>query len=371
MGEEIYHIPKRGEKVLLLILMQKRKRMRKPGDILEEMRELVYSSSGNVVDSMVAMVDKPAPNYYIRGGKLNEIKDRIKKHKVNSVIASIDLSPTQSRNLSEYLKIKVVDRTALILDIFAQHAKSRDGKLQVELAQYTYLLPRLSSIWEKFSRLGGGIGTRGPGEQILERDKRKIRKHITKLNRDIEKLKKHRTVVRSSRKRKDFKIVSIVGYTNAGKSTLLRQLTGADIIVEDKLFATLDPVTRKYRMPNGKDVLFTDTVGFLLDLPHNLVKAFHGTLEEVNEADVILVVIDTSNPENGLHYKVVQNILKEVNAESTPQIIALNKIDLISEDEKQHVMYDYEDAYAISAQTGIGIEPLMNRLTEKLFADED
>lgn len=355
-----------ADKVFLLLVLKKRFAKRKAGDEFEEMRELVYSCGGNVVDSLVAKIDNPAPKYYLREGKLLELKAAIKLAKAKTVCVNIDLSPAQSRNIEEFLGIRVVDRTALILDIFAKHAKSRDGKLQVELAQYTYLLPRLSAIWEKLSKLGGGIGTRGPGEKILERDKRKIRKHITRLNKELDKLSCHRKVVRASRKRKAFPIVSIVGYTNAGKSTLLQKMTGADIIVEDKLFATLDPVTRKYRLRNGREILFSDTVGFLLDLPHNLIKAFHSTLEEVNEADLILIVLDIQNPEHHLHYKVVQDILKEVNAEDRPQMVVFNKVDGADEARIHQAGANFPGAINISALQGIGIDKMLDEVAERL-----
>ena len=359
------------EKVVILVVVKKFKPLRSTGDELEEMRELVYSCNGNVMESVVAKIDKPSPNYYVRQGKLDEIKELSVSCKANVLCVNIDLAPGQSRNIEKYLGIKVVDRTGLILDIFAKRAKSADGKLQVELAQYTYLLPRLSAIWEKHSRLGGGIGTRGPGEQILERDKRKIGKHITRLNRELEKVRKHRELVRKSRKRKAFSVVSIVGYTNAGKSTFLKKITGADIIVKDKLFATLDPVTRKYRMKNGSEVLFSDTVGFLMDLPHDLIKAFHSTLEEINEADLILIILDVSNQEYLLHYGVVQSILKDIKALGCPQIIVFNKIDKVSEDVLQRAYHDFSEAKFISAFTGDGVDGLMRKITKFLGMDDE
>jgi len=359
------------EKVFLLIIMRKGDRTRTAGDISEEMRELIYSSNGNVVDSLIAIVERPAPNYFLRHGKLDEVAEKLKSLKPKSLITNIDLSPIQARNLEEKLKTKVVDRTGLILDIFAQHAKSREGKLQVELAQYNYLLPRLSSMWEKFSRLGGGIGTRGPGEQILERDRRKIRKHITKLKKELNKVKTHRSLIRSSRKRRQSKIISIVGYTNAGKSTLLRSLTGSDILVQDKLFATLDPVTRRHVLPNGKGVLFTDTVGFLFDLPHGLIDAFHSTLEEINEADLLLIILDAGNSEYALHYSVVQQTLKEICADGVPQVIVCNKIDTLKDSARNTFLHMYPGAVPISAKNKTGIGGLLDVIQKRLDHNEN
>jgi len=359
------------EKVFLLVILRKGKKERSAGDISEEMRELIYSSNGNVVDSIIANIERPSPSYFLRKGKLDEILQRVKELKPKVLVTNIDLSPIQSRNLEELLKIKVVDRTGLILDIFAQHAKSREGKLQVELAQYTYLLPRLSSLWEKFSRLAGGIGTRGPGEQILERDRRKVRKHITKLKKELKKVKTHRDLIRRSRKRRGSKIVSIVGYTNAGKSTLLRALTGSEILIEDKLFATLDPVTRRHALPNKESVLFTDTVGFLFDLPHGLIEAFHSTLEEINEANIILIVLDGSNNEYPMHYSVVQKTLKEIGADHIQQVVICNKKDKMSEEDEAHVLFTYPEALLISAAHAEGLDCVIERVYDMVNRYED
>lgn len=359
------------ERVFLLVILRKRKGSRFAGDISEEMRELIYSSNGNVVDSLIATVDRPAPNYFLRKGKLTELAELVKKNQLKTVVTNIDLSPIQSRNLEEFLSVKVIDRTGLILDIFAQHAKSREGKLQVELAQYTYLLPRLSSLWEKFSRLGGGIGTRGPGEQILERDRRKVRKHITRLRKELKKVKIHRDLIRNSRKKRDAVIVSIVGYTNAGKSTLLRTLSGADILVQDKLFATLDPVTRRFVLPNKRTILLTDTVGFLFDLPHGLIDAFHSTLEEINQADVIVVVLDGSSSEYDMHYSVVQKTLREIGADSIDQIIVCNKADMLDEQKQRGFRLKYPEGIVLSARSAAGLDTLIGRITEMVSYNEN
>ena len=359
------------EKVLLLVLLRKGKKERVAGDVSEEMRELIYSSRGNVVDSMVVYIDRPAPNYFLKKGKLAEIRERVKALKPRSVITNIELSPVQLRNLEEFLNCKVVDRTGLILDIFAQHAKSKDGKVQVELAQLTYLMPRLSAIWEKFSRLGGGIGTRGPGEQILERDRRKIKKRIGKLKSELERLRTHRTLIRKSRQRKDCIIVSIVGYTNSGKSTLLKHLTGADVLIEDQLFATLDPITRRYELPNGKNILFTDTVGLLLDLPHGLIQSFHSTLEEINEAQFIITLMDAANTHYQLHYNVVQSTLAEIGAQEKKQLIVFNKADKINEEMKADIRRIFPDAIFISALCGEGVDVLVDQIQKEVSAYEN
>src|SRR5512140_1095707 len=279
------------DKVILAIIKTGARDLPDPRDVLKEMTELTESAQGIVVASLTASVPHPSPSHFIRGGKIAELSEEIARTGANVLIFSVDLTPVQARNLETECGARIVDRTGLILDIFARRAVSSDGKLQVELAQMQYLLPRLVGQGVIMSRLGGGIGTRGPGEQKLEVDRRKIRKRIGYIEGQLEKLRTHRAQMRQGRRQKGLRQVAIVGYTNAGKSTLLNALTGADAYVENRLFATLDPKTRILEVRGEAPILFTDTVGFIRELPHGLVKAFHATLEEAAEADVVLIVV--------------------------------------------------------------------------------
>ena len=336
-------------------------------DVLEEMTELTESAQGTVVASLSASVAHPSPSHFIRGGKIEELRLEIARTGANVLIFSVDLTPVQARNLEAECHARIVDRTGLILDIFARRAISSDGKLQVELAQMQYLLPRLLGLGVVLSRLGGGIGTRGPGEQMREVDRRKIQRRIESIKEQLEKLKTHRLQIRKGRRQKGLKQVAIVGYTNAGKSTLLNALTGADAYVEDKLFATLDPKTRIYEDGQGPGILFSDTVGFIRNLPHGLVKAFHATLEEVLDADLILIVIDAASEHAIQHKRVVDEVLKELGAESRTKLLVLNKTDLLGDAEKVRIQDVFPEAVLISAAQKQGIRELIAAVRKSIF----
>ena len=297
-------------------------------DSLEELTVLALSAGAHVVDVTSQRVPRMT-SFYIGKGKLEEIKERVAERDVSTVILDDELTPAQQRNLEEALKVKVLDRTALILDIFAQRAHTREGRLQVELAQHEYLLPRLVGQWSHLERLGGGIGTRGPGESQLETDRRLVRRRIDRLRRELDDVRRRRAQHRETRRRQGLPAVSLIGYTNAGKSTLMNVMTRSDVLVEDKVFATLDPVTRLLRLPAGGEALLTDTVGFIHKLPHTLVAAFRATLEELDDADLLLHVADASHPATVQQYETVIDLLDDLNVLGRPRILVLNKMDLL------------------------------------------
>ncbi|MBI4115429.1 MAG: GTPase HflX [Candidatus Omnitrophica bacterium] len=332
----------------------------------EEIKELTLSAGGEVVGATEAHLERPSPSHLIREGKLAEIRERVGKEKAALMIFNVDLSPVQARNIEEFVGVRAVDRTGLILDIFARRAQSREGKLQVEVAQLGYLLPRLVGHGTILSRLGGGIGTRGPGEQKLEVDRRRIRERIGRLKKELEKVGRHRSLVRKGRDRKAFSSVAIVGYTNAGKSTLLNALTGARAFVEDKLFATLDPMTRISQRNGRRDILFTDTVGFLKSLPHGLIEAFKSTLEEVTEADCLIHVLDISHPFARDQKTSVEEVLQEIGAFEKPTLLALNKMDLVSQEELKPIQEVYPQGILISAKMRQGLDLLYAALETQI-----
>jgi GTP-binding protein HflX len=298
---------------------------------MEELAELADTAGVEVLDVITQNRDRIDPAWYLGTGKIDELAQRAEELDVDVVIFNDELSPSQTRNLDRIFDCKVIDRTQLILDIFAGRAQSREGKIQVELAQYNYLLPRLAGQGKQLSRLGGGIGTRGPGESKLESDRRHIRRRITELKQQMEDTVRTRQLHRERRKKNNVFQVALVGYTNAGKSTILNQLTNAGTLQEDKLFATLDPTTRQLELPSGMEVLLTDTVGFIQDLPTSLVAAFRSTLEGVKEADLILHVVDSHHPDLQIHMQVVDRILRELKAEEIPQLVVFNKADAMAE----------------------------------------
>jgi GTP-binding protein HflX len=299
-----------------------------PDHSLNELIQLVETAGVEVVDTLRQNLQKMDPKYFIGKGKVEELRMAMEATEANTAIFDHELSGAQVRHLEEILDAKIIDRTQLILDIFAQRAKTREGIIQVELAQLTYLLPRLSGQDTNLSRLGGGIGTRGPGESKLEMDRRHIRGRVDELKHQLAEISRHRKLYRERRKKSEVVQVALVGYTNAGKSTLLKQLTDADVYIQDQLFATLDPTSRVLELPTGKEVVLTDTVGFIQNLPHDLVAAFRSTLEEVNEADLILHVVDASSEMREDQMRVVQSILEELGASDKPQIVLYNKKDV-------------------------------------------
>ena len=308
------------------------KRNKKPWsaeDSLDELSGLAWTAGADVVGTMIQSLDKPTVNLYLGKGKLDELVDLKSEFNYDTVIFDDELSPTQQRNLENSLKVKVIDRTALILDIFAGHAHTHDGRLQVELAQAQYLLPRLAGQWQHLERLGGGIGTRGPGETQIETDRRLVRNRIQKLKKEIDKIQRHRELFRKRRVQQKLPSVALIGYTNAGKSTLLNTLCKADVLVEDKLFATLDPTTRRYVLPDRSMVLISDTVGFIQKLPHTLVAAFRATLEELHYADLLLHVVDITHRNAGEQAQTVNELLGDLGLSDKPVLLVCNKIDLL------------------------------------------
>ncbi|MBF0385155.1 MAG: GTPase HflX [Candidatus Omnitrophica bacterium] len=332
MSQELISNKRRVEKALLVIVYLKKVRQAWTAeDILEEMKELVSACDGEVVDSIICKVETPTAHSLIGEGKLKEIEALLAFKKTDVVIFSHDLKGSQQRNIEDQLKVKTIDRTQLILDIFARRATSLEGKTQVELAQLEYLLPRLSGHGTEMSRLGGGIGTLGPGETKLEVDRRRIAQRITSLKRNLADIAESRSLKRKKRKENGVPLVSLVGYTNAGKSTLLNSLTEAEQPTKDGLFTTLDSLSKQMILPNHQKVVLSDTVGFMRELPHRLIEAFMSTLEEVREADLILHVLDISNPNFiNMHASVMQ-VLEELDAAKKPIITVLNKIDKLED----------------------------------------
>jgi len=339
-------------------------------DSLEELRELVESAGAEVLDLISQKRDTPSAPTFIGSGKAEELAVRCREANADLVVFDDDLSPAQGRNLGDILgaNVKVLDRTELILDIFAQRAQTREGKIQVELAQLQYMLPRLAGLWTHLSRQRGGVGTRGPGEQQLEVDRRRVQEKIHRLERALEEVRKNRRVERSGRQRLHWPLVSIIGYTNSGKSTLMNALTGANVLAEDNLFATLDPTTRKLRLPNNQNILLSDTVGFLRKLPHHLVESFKATLEEVAEADLLLHVVDVSHPQAPEQIKAVEIVLKEIDAWGKPTVIALNKIDRLEPNATVLEKYqrEFDHAVPISARTGANLDALSDEVANHL-----
>jgi GTP-binding protein HflX len=335
-------------------------------DSLDELAALARAAGAEPVGRVVQARSAPDAATFVGKGKVQEIHDLIHATRAETVIFDDELTPGQLRNLEERFRVKVLDRTALILDIFALHARSGEGKAQVELAQLNYLLPRLRGWGEAMSRLGGGIGTRGPGETKIEVDRQHIRRRITKLRRDIVDLERTRAVKRGRRERTGIPQVAVAGYTNAGKSTLLNVLTGAGTLVADQPFATLDPLTRRLVLPGGRAVTVSDTVGFVRRLPHDLVEAFKSTLEEVARADLILHVADASVHDLPDQIAAVREVLGEIGAAELPEVVLLNKWDLVDEMERARLERRHPDAVPVSALTGDGAERVLAAMAEAL-----
>ena len=336
-------------------------------EVAGELRELAHSSRRlEVGDELTVRRDRPTPATLIGKGKGEELHARCHQQGVQVVVFGQDLSFPQQRNLEEVIGVKVIDRTQLILDIFAQRARSREGKVQVELAQLGYLLPRLAGKGVLLSRLGGGIGTRGPGEQKLEMDRRRIRQRISRLDRELEEIRQRRQIARRKREKEAVSSIALVGYTNAGKTTLLNALTHAQSAVGDQLFTTLDPLTRRLVLPDHQAVLLTDTVGFIHELPPHLVKAFRATLEEVTESDLLLHVLDASSPLMDHKASAVHTIVQLLEAEQKSTLLVLNKIDLVAAETRKAMARSYPEAIQVSAFTAEGLSLLFERLPSLL-----
>jgi GTP-binding protein HflX len=329
---------------------------------LDELAALADSAGAEPVGRVVQSRTEPDKQFWIGKGKMDELHDLVHAKGAELVIFDEELSPGTLRSIEARLGVKVLDRTALILDIFALHAHTREGKAQVELAQLNYLLPRLRGWGEAMSRLGGGIGTRGPGETKLESDRQHIRRRITKLRRDVKGMQVTRDTQRAGRQRSNMPQVAIAGYTNAGKSSLMRRLTGADVIVADQLFATLDPTTRRIVLPGGRAATLSDTVGFVAKLPHDLVEAFRSTLEEVTQSDMIVHVADASSPAVAEQIEAVRRVLDEIGAAHMPEVLALNKIDLVPGSKRARLAVRFPNSVAVSAITGEGVDPLLEAI---------
>jgi GTPase len=336
---------------------------------LAELEGLAEAAGATVVLTAVQERQRPDPATFIGRGKVESLAASCRAADVDVVICDNELTPAQLRHLADALECKVVDRTQLILDIFARRARTREGKRQVELAQLKYLLPRLAGSSTALSRLGGGIGTRGPGETKLETDRRRIRDRIAALQREIDQVRQRRSQLRERREKQAVPTVALVGYTNAGKTTLFNRVTGERAVASDALFVTLDPLVRQIRLPDARELLLSDTVGFIDRLPHALVAAFRATLEEVVEADLILHVIDASNAEWGRQVAAVERVLDEVGAARDAVVLVFNKIDALGPDERRRLREAYDDAIFISARTGDGVDALLDRVTETLGLD--
>jgi len=333
---------------------------------IKELAALAETAGSTVMDALIQRRDKPDAATFIGSGKVKEVREAVVATGADTVVCDGELSPAQLRTLEQKVKVKVIDRTALILDIFAQHAKSREGKAQVELAQMSYMLPRLRGWGESLSRQAGGIGGRGPGETKIETDRRRINDKMAKLRREIKEMKISRDTKRSERRKKNIPSVAIAGYTNAGKSSLLNRLTGADVLVENALFATLDPTVRKTESADGRIYTLVDTVGFVRHLPHQLVEAFKSTLEEVSEADLIVHVVDGSHPDPFEQLRAVREVINEIGGGEIMEIIAVNKADVASPEVLMEILRKESNAYAISARTGYGIENLIRAVEAAL-----
>lgn len=334
---------------------------------LQELNQLVETAGGETLGSITQKKDHPDVAYYVGKGKVEEISSLLLEKQANVVVFDDELSATQHRNLEAKLQTKILDRAQVILDIFAQRAQTKEGKLQVELAQLKYSLSRLTGKGLILSRLGGGIGTRGPGETKLEVDRRRIRKRISDLEEEIEEIRKHRNLLRTARKESTLPVVALVGYTNAGKSTLLNTLTGAQVLAEDKLFATLDPTIRKVKLENQQEILLVDTVGFIQKLPHHLVAAFRATLEETKEADILIHVLDASHHRAYEQAQAVWDTLKYLKITDKPIITALNKIDCVyNPHDLQRLTREFSDSLGISAKYQLGLSNLSEKIASIL-----
>jgi GTP-binding protein HflX len=353
------------EKAVLAALRLPKQPRFEVDESLDELGRLAESAGAEVVGRMTQDRRAPTPGLYFGKGKIEELREWSREQGANLMISDDSLSPIQERNLGGSLGLKVIDRTALILDIFAQRARTMEGKLQVELAQLSYLLPRLVGQWKHLERLGGGIGTRGPGETQLESDRRMIRHRIQKLHGELKRVRVHRRLVRDRRQATGYPVVALVGYTNAGKTTLLNQLTGSERVAADRLFVTLDPAARLVSAPGHAPFILTDTVGFIRKLPHQLVAAFKATLEELAEADLLVHVVDASHPGLEEQMAAVESLLAELELAERPTIVALNKVDRLEGDGALPALTARFNAVALSARTGEGVGTLLERIGQE------
>ena len=335
---------------------------------MRELAALAQTAGTLVLDAVIQRRDRPDPATYIGSGKAAELKRIVAQSGADTVICDGELTPGQLRNLEDVIKVRVVDRTWLILDIFAQHARSREGKAQVSLAQMQYMLPRIRGWGEALSRQGAGVLARGPGETKIETDRRRIRDQMAKLRKDLAAMSQTREIQRRSRRKNAIPAIAIAGYTNAGKSSLLNQLTGAGVLVEDALFATLDPTVRKIKLPSGREVTVTDTVGFVRHLPHQLVEAFRSTLEEITDADLVLHLLDGSDESPVSQLNAVREVLAELGLTEVKELVVINKVDVADAQTITEMKLLVPDALFISAKTGTGLAQLLELIDEKLAA---
>ncbi len=333
---------------------------------LKELAALAETAGSEVMDGLIQRRDKPDASTFIGSGKVEELRQTVQATGADTVVCDGELSPAQLRTLEQKVKVKVIDRTALILDIFAQHAKSREGKAQVELAQMSYLLPRLRGWGDSLSRQAGGIGGRGPGETKIETDRRRINDKMAKLRREIKEMKTARDTMRQERRRNNIPSVAIAGYTNAGKSSLMNRLTNAGVLVENALFATLDPTVRKATTTDGRIFTLSDTVGFVRHLPHQLVEAFKSTLEEVSQSDLIVHVVDGSDSDPRGQIKAVREVINEIGGGDIPEIIAINKADVALPEVLMQLLREEQNSFAFSARTGFGLDTLIKAIETSL-----
>jgi GTPase len=357
-----------GQEIALLIGVQFKSRHGwDVNDSLDELALLADTAGAKVADRVICHMVSVHPATFIGKGKAAQIADQVRAAHVSVVVFDEELSPVQSRNLESAIGVKVIDRTQLILDIFAQHARTKEGGMQIEMAQLQYLLPRIRQWWTGFEQQKGGIGLRGPGERQLELDRRQIQERISRIGKALENVRGHRAEQRRGRRRHGWALITLVGYTNAGKSTLLNSLTGSHVEAGDRLFATLDPTTRQIRLPNNQPALITDTVGFIRKLPHHLVESFKATLEEVNEADLLLHVIDASHPRVDEQIEAVEGVLRELGVKEKPILPVLNKIDLKTvQNQLGRLSSKLGRAIPVSALTGEGLDALRNELADFL-----
>ncbi len=355
------------ETALLIGVQQSRAREWEVREHLEELGRLCRTAGARVDGSLLCRVGRIHPAYYVGPGKAREIADRVRAESIATVVFDDDLSPAQGRNLEDLIGAKVIDRTQVILHIFAQHARTREGRMQVELAQLEYLLPRLRRMWTHLERQKGGMGMHGPGEKQLELDRRRILERIDRFRGSLQSVRRHRAEQRRGRRRHGWGLVSLVGYTNAGKSTLLNSLTGAAVVADDALFATLDPTTRRLRLPNHQQVLLTDTVGFIRKLPHGLVESFKATLEEVTQADLLVHVVDAAHPQVEEQLAAVDTVLRELGVQDKPVLYAMNKMDQPEARARARALSAARrPAVEVSALRGSGLDALCDAISDRL-----